>query len=58
MIRTALRTTLLALALTTGVPAMPAGAQQPTGAATGRTVRVVGVVRDQLNAIALPCVPV
>jgi outer membrane receptor protein involved in Fe transport len=58
MTRTALTTTLLALALSAGLPATPAGAQQPTGAPTARTVRVVGVVRDQQNAIALPGVPV
>ena len=58
MTRTALRTTLLALSLTASLPAAPAGAQQPAGATAGRTVRVVGVVRDQQNAIALPGVPV
>ena len=58
MTRTALRTTLLALSLAASLPATPAGAQQQAGAAAGRTVRVVGVVRDQQNAIALPGVPV
>jgi hypothetical protein len=58
MNRTALRTTLLALSVAASLPAMPVGAQQPAGAAAGRTVRVVGVVRDQQNAIALPGVPV
>jgi hypothetical protein len=58
MNRTAFRTTLLAFSLAASLPAMPVGAQQPAGSAAGRTVRVVGVVRDQQNAIALPGVPV
>ena len=43
------------------VPAVPSLAQtaaKPAAEATGPTVRVVGVVRDELNAITLPGVPV
>ena len=57
MNRTALTPLLLALTVAAALPAAPAGAQQ-TSATAGRTVRVVGVVRDQQNAIALPGVPV
>ena len=57
MTRTAFRTTLLALVLTAGLPPASASAQQPA-TAPGRTVRVVGTVRDGQNAIPLPGVPV
>jgi hypothetical protein len=43
------------------VPAVPSLAQtaaKPAAEATGPTVRVVGVVRDEVNAITLPGVPV
>ena len=58
MTRTVLSTTLLAFALAASLSERPAFAQQPANAASGRTVRVVGTVRDQQNAIALPGVPV
>jgi hypothetical protein len=57
MIRTALTPLLFAWTVAATIPAAPAAAQQ-TPAGAGRTVRVVGVVRDQQNAIALPGVPV
>ena len=56
MIRTALTPLLLALTVAATLP-VPAAAQQ-TSTTAGRTVRVVGIVRDQQNAIALPGVPV
>ncbi len=58
MTRTVLSTTLLAVFLAASLSERPAFAQQPANAASGRTVRVVGTVRDQQNAIALPGVPV
>jgi outer membrane receptor protein involved in Fe transport len=47
---------LVVCALT--LAATPAPAQQPTPAAREQKVRIVGVVRDETNAIALPGVPV
>jgi hypothetical protein len=52
-----------ALAFATGLVSTPpaVAAQQPTGrqaASSAGTVRVVGIVRDEKNAIALPGVPV
>ena len=58
MTRTVLSTTLLAFVLAASLSERPAFAQQPANAASGRTVRVVGTVRDQQNAIPLPGVPV
>ncbi|HEY8549262.1 MAG TPA: carboxypeptidase-like regulatory domain-containing protein, partial [Vicinamibacterales bacterium] len=53
MTRTALRSFLLVLALAVAAPAYA----QRTAPAEG-TVRIVGTVRDQQNAIALPGVPI
>ena len=47
---------LVVCALT--LAATPVAAQQPTPAAREQKVRIVGVVRDETNAIALPGVPV
>ena len=47
---------LVVCALT--LAATPVPAQQPTPAAREQKVRIVGVVRDETNAIALPGVPV
>jgi TonB-dependent receptor len=58
MTRTAFSTTLLAFVLAASLSERPAFAQQAASAAAGRTVRVVGIVRDQQNTIALPGVPV
>jgi len=58
MTRTVLSTTLLAFVLAASLSERPAFAQQPANAAAGRTVRVVGTVRDQQNTIPLPGVPV
>ena len=58
MTRTVLSTTLLAVVMAASFSERPAFAQQAANAASGRTVRVVGTVRDQQNAIALPGVPV
>ena len=53
-----IRTTLFAVALVAvGLPATSTHAQTSPGR-PGQTVRVVGVVRDETNAIALPGVPV
>ena len=54
-----IRIGLLAAALVAGgFPADHAAAQVPSAASVGQSVRVVGVVRDGANAIALPGVPV
>ena len=58
MTRTVLSTTLLAVVMAASLSERPAFAQQAAAAASGRTVRVVGTVRDETNAIALPGVPV
>jgi outer membrane receptor protein involved in Fe transport len=57
MTRTAARSTLLALALMAILPT-PSAFAQGQAAPAGPTVRVVGTVRDQQNAISLPGVPV
>jgi hypothetical protein len=49
--------TVLFVALCTFI-AMPAIAQSAAGKKAGQTVRIIGVVRDQTNAIPLPGVPV
>ncbi|MGH9895814.1 MAG: carboxypeptidase-like regulatory domain-containing protein, partial [bacterium] len=53
----------LLAALVTSVTAVPAYAQEgaqvaPPRAERGKTVRVVGTIRDEMNAIALPGTPV
>jgi hypothetical protein len=58
MTRTAFSTTLLAFVLAASLSERPASAQQPADTASSRTVRIVGTVRDQQNAIPLPGVPV
>ena len=50
------RSLLLGLTLLTA--SFPAMAQDTSPASRSRTTRVVGVVRDETNAIALPGVPV
>jgi hypothetical protein len=47
-----------ALALAAAIPAATPVAGQTPAAQAGPTVRVVGVVRDESNAITLPGVPV
>ena len=49
---------LVAALMAAAVPVGHASAQTPASAQAGQTVRVVGVVRDSANAIALPGVPV
>jgi hypothetical protein len=49
---------LAVVLVATGVPAHAAGAQTAPAVRAGQTVRVIGVVRDEANAIALPGVPV
>ncbi len=50
------RSLLLGLTLLTA--SLPAMAQDTSTASRGRATRVVGVVRDETNAIPLPGVPV
>ena len=55
----AIRRGLLAAALVAaGLPLHVAGAQTAPAVRAGQTVRIVGVVRDETNAIPLPGVPV
>jgi hypothetical protein len=49
---------VFALGLSPMVAFAQAGAQSAPAARSGQTVRVIGIVRDETNAIALPGVPV
>jgi hypothetical protein len=46
------------LVVVLGLPAIAAGQAAPAARATAQTVRVTGVVRDEVNGITLPGVPI